>query len=133
MQADQGRAHERPLDAARQRVVCPNCGAEQLLRGLDARCESCGHLLENVNAGPRQQATAAMPGQADPLTVPAPMASGGIGGDSDGTQVTHRATSAVPGKPMAPIAEDPAGSSTLEGQAMDTPAREAHAERGGSG
>ncbi len=72
-------------------------------------------------------------GQAQPSDVPAPMVSGGIGGVNDGTQVTHRSPTPVPGKPMAPIATDPAGNDTLEGQAMDPPAGSAHAERGGSG
>ncbi|MDP9359592.1 MAG: hypothetical protein M3R02_30750 [Chloroflexota bacterium] len=72
-------------------------------------------------------------GQAEPADVPAPMASGGIGGVNDGTQVNHHSPTPVPGKPMAPIATDPAGNDTLEGQAMDPPAGSAHAERGGSG
>lgn len=72
-------------------------------------------------------------GQAEPADVPAPMAAGGIGGINDGTQVTHHSPTAIPGKPMAPITSDPAGNSTLEGQAMDPPAGSAHAERGGSG
>ena len=70
-------------------------------------------------------------GTADPASVPAPEVAGGIGGTNDGTQVSHHVSTAVPGKPMAPIASDPAGSSTDEGQALDPPAAGPHAERGG--
>jgi len=70
-------------------------------------------------------------GSSDPDSVPPPMASGGLGGVNDGTQVTRHPATPVPGKPMAPIADDPAGNSTEEGQAMDTPVSSPHAERGG--
>ncbi len=70
-------------------------------------------------------------GTADPASVPAPEVAGGPGGTSDGSQVAHHSSTAVPGKPMAPIANDPAGSSTEEVQAMDTPVSSPHAERGG--
>ena len=71
--------------------------------------------------------------QADPtIGAPAP-ASGGIGGTDDGTQVPHRSPTAVPGKPMAPLAADPVDRTSFEGQAQDTPVSEPHSERGGSG
>lgn len=70
-------------------------------------------------------------GPADPASVPPPEVSGGLGGTNDGTQVAHHSSTAVPGKPMAPITNDPAGGSTDEAQAMDTPVSSPHAERGG--
>ena len=122
-----------PITADRQFVVCPNCGNEQALSGADARCDRCGTLLNPAGSGKDVIPGTALPGQADPVHVPPPMASGGLGGTSDGTQVTHHVASPVPGKPVVPTAEDPAGGSTLEGQALDTPASTGHAERGGSG
>ena len=123
-----------PIGEARQGIVCPNCGLEQAIEATaDPRCERCGQVLSaNASGVEGQPLSGVFPAQADPIHVPAPMASGGIGRISDGTQVTHSSTSAVPGKPVAPIADDPAGNSTLEGQAMDPPLG-AHAERGGSG
>ncbi len=122
-----------PLGGAEQRVVCPNCGNDQAMSGIDSRCDRCGTLLNPAGSGKAGMSNAEIPGQADPVNVPPAEAAGGIGGVSDGTQVSHHVTSAVPGKPMAPIADGPAGGSTMEGQAMNTPASGAHGERGGSG
>lgn len=122
-----------PIADTSYTYACPNCGNEQVVSGIDARCDRCGQLM-NVAGGDRQGIVGTpIPGQADPVQVPPPMVAGGIGGVNDGTQVTHHVSSTVPGKPMAPIAGDPAGGSTLEGQAMDTPIAGANAERGGSG
>lgn len=67
-------------------------------------------------------------GENDTLGIVGP---GGIGGPNDGSQITHHASAAVPGKPMAPIADDPAGTSTDEAQATATPLSEPHPKRGG--
>ena len=123
-----------PIGGAEQMVACPNCGNRQAFSGIDSRCDRCGTLVNPAGSGQEGiPASASFPGQADPIQVPPAMARGGIGGVTDGTQVSHRVTSAVPGKPMAPIADDPAGGSSLEGQAMDTPVSAPHSERGGSG
>lgn len=58
-------------------------------------------------------------GKADPTEVAAPIVSGGLGGTPDGTQVPHHSPTAVPGKPMAPIADAPSGNDPLNEQAMD--------------
>ena len=122
-----------PIGGDAQTLVCPNCGNRQAMSAVDARCDRCGTLLPAAGSGKQEIVNPAPVGVADPTQVPAAMVAGGIGGTGDGTQVTHHVPSAVPGKPMAPIADDPAGSSTDEAQAMNTPAAGAHAERGGSG
>ncbi len=122
-----------PIGGAEQMVVCPNCGNRQVMSGVDTRCDGCGTLLDPTGSSKQEIVGGRMAGQADPVQVPPTMAAGGIGGVTDGTQVTHHVPTAVPGKPMAPIADDPAGGSTMEGQAMDTPASTAHSDRGGSG
>jgi len=122
-----------PIGGAERTVVCPNCGNRVAASGIEQRCDRCGYQLDPAASADEGIVGGAIPGEAYPTDVAPPPASGGVGGVTDGTQVVHRATSAVPGKPMAPIAADPAGGSTLEGQAMDTPASSAHAERGGSG
>ncbi|MDQ3513193.1 MAG: hypothetical protein M3462_05925 [Chloroflexota bacterium] len=60
-----------------------------------------------------------MAGVADPGAAASPVVSAGLGGAPDGTQVPHRSPTAVPGKPMAPIADGPGGNSPLAEQAMD--------------
>ena len=72
-------------------------------------------------------------GKADPTIVPDGSAAGGIGGTNDGTQIAHRPSTAVPGKPMVPTVNDAVDRTSFEGQASDTPVAEPHAERGGSG
>lgn len=72
-------------------------------------------------------------GRADPTLIPPPTVAGGIGGTNDGTQVAHHPTEAIPGKPMAPIVDDPNDETSFEGQAQDTPASAPHSERRGSG
>ena len=120
-----------PIAGAEQMVVCPNCGNRQGMSGVDTRCEGCGMLLDPSGAS-KQEIVAGQPvGQADPTQVPPAMAAGGIGGVTDGTQVPHHVPTAVPGKPMAPITDEPAGSSTMEGQAMDTSVSSPRAKRGG--
>lgn len=120
-----------PIGGDAQMVACPNCGNRQAMSGSDARCDRCGTLLEAAGGGEGGIDNPRPVGVADPSRVPPPIVSGGIGGTSDGTQVTHRVSSAVPGKPMAPIADDPAGHSTEEGQAMGTPSSPAPSVRGG--
>ncbi len=121
-----------PLGGAEQMVVCPNCGNRQAMSGVESRCDACGTLLD-PSGGSKQEIVAGQGiGQADPVQVPPPMVAGGIGGVTDGTQVTHHVPTAVPGKPMAPIADDPAGGSTEEAQARDAPASGGTAKRGGS-
>lgn len=63
--------------------------------------------------------TPKLAGKADPTEVAAPMVSGGLGGTQDGTQVPHHSLTAVPGKPMAPIAGAPSDNDPLNEQAMD--------------
>lgn len=122
--ADRRRRADRRLPELRQ--PAGDLGRRRPLRPLRP-------LLPATASGKQEIVNPAPVGVADPTQVPAAMVAGGIGGVSDGTQVTHHVSSAVPGKPMAPIADDPAGSSTDEAQAMNTPASGAHAERGGSG
>ena len=121
-----------PIGGAEQMVVCPNCGNRQAMSGVDTRCDACGTLLDPTGSGKEGIVGGPIPGRADPMNVPPPMAAGGIGGTNDGTQVTRHVPTAVPGKPMAPIADDPAGNSTEEAQAMDAPASGGTAKRGGS-
>ena len=122
-----------PIADTDRTLTCPNCGNQQAISGVGARCEQCGYQFDPSGSSKEGIVGTAMPGQGSPFDVPPAMASGGIGGVNDGTQVTHHVSTPVPGKPMAPIADDPAGGSTLEGQALDPPASGAHAERGGSG
>lgn len=70
-------------------------------------------------AGNHVAEDAGLAGSADPSAAASPVVSAGIGGAPDGTQVPHHPTSAVPGKPMAPIASGPDGNSPLAEQAMD--------------
>lgn len=67
-------------------------------------------------------------GQADPTEVPGPMVGGGLGAPQDGTQIRHHSPTAVPGKPMAPIAGARDGTDELNEQAMDRGAGEQPAE-----
>ncbi len=122
-----------PLGGADQMVVCPNCGNRQDVSGIDARCDRCGTLFSPVGVGQQEIVNPQVVGQADPVQVPPAVVAGGIGGVNDGTQVTHQVPTAVPGKPMAPIADTAAGVGTLEAQAMDTPSSAPSAKRGGSG
>ena len=121
-----------PIGGAEQMVVCPNCGNRQAMSGVDTRCDACGTLIDPSGSSKQEIVVGQGVGQADPVQVPPPMAAGGIGGTNDGTQVTHQVPTAVPGKPMAPVADDPAGNSTEEAQAMDAPASGGTAKRGGS-
>lgn len=90
---------------------------------------------DDHDAPPVPQTTGALPDQADPSAVNPTIVGGGLGGTNDGTQVPLKTPTAVPGKPMVPTTgtNDPAGGSTDEAQAMDTPSSSPHAERGGSG
>ena len=83
-------------------------GGQPHREGVDP-IEDADHVAEDVG----------MPGVADPSTAASPVVSSGLGGASDGTQVPHGSTTAVPGKPMAPIAGGPSGNSPLAEQAMD--------------
>ena len=71
--------------------------------------EDADHVAEDVG----------MAGVADPSAAASPVISTGLGGAPDGTQVPHSPRTAVPGKPMAPIADGPGGNSPLAEQAMD--------------
>ncbi len=115
-----------------QVTVCPNCGNKQVFTAIDSRCDACGFLVDPVLMGQGEIASRQPVGVSDPTDVAPAMASGGIGGTPDGTQVTFRVPTAVPGKPMAPIASDPAGNDSFAPEAMDT-TNSGHAERGGSG
>lgn len=99
-----------PLGGAEQTVVCPNCGNRQGVSGVEMRCDRCGTLLDVAGGGEGlpEVATAA---PSDPEQTRPPMVAGGLGGVNDGTQVTVRPSAAVPGKPMTPIADGPAGGS----------------------
>ena len=91
---------------------------------------------DDQDVPPVPQTTGVLPAQADPSAVNPPSGGGGgLGGTNDGTQVPLKTSTAVPGKPMVPATatNDPAGGSTDEAQAMDTPSSSPHAERGGSG
>ena len=99
-----------PIGGAEQMIVCPNCGNRQVMAGVDSRCDRCGTLLDSTSSGTEAHspiATTLAP--SDPARVPPPMASGGLGGVNDGTQVSRHSPTAVPGKPMAPIEADRAG------------------------
>ena len=121
-----------PITGKKRSMACLNCGASQEITGIESRCSQCGTLL-TPPTGELGSVGAPLAAPMDPLSVPPPSVAGGLGGVSDGTQVTHHATSAVPGKPVAPIADSPVGNSTDEAQAMDPPAGpQAHVERGGS-
>ena len=121
-----------PITGKTRSMACPNCGASQAITGIESRCSQCGTLL-TPPTGRMGSVDASLSAPMDPLSVPPPSVAGGLGGVSDGTQVTHHVTSADPGKPVAPIAESPVGRSTDEAQAMDPPAGpQAHVERGGS-
>ncbi|HET8521632.1 MAG TPA: hypothetical protein VFL82_00270, partial [Thermomicrobiales bacterium] len=87
-------------------VACPNCGHRQRAGAGQTECEWCGQRFA-VNA----KASFGDPyvDQADPADVPPPSVSGGIGRPTEGNQVPLRPSSAVPGKPMAPIADEPVG------------------------
>ncbi len=122
-----------PVGGAEQDVVCPNCGNRQAVSGTEARCDRCGTSFSPVGVGQQAIVNPQVVGQADPVQVPPAVVAGGIGGVNDGTQVTHQVPTAVPGKPMAPIADTAAGVGTLEAQAMDTPSSAPSAKRGGSG
>jgi hypothetical protein len=120
------------VDDVGQVAVCPNCGHRQVFTALDSRCDACGFLVDPVTTGQGEIVSEEPVGVSDPADVAPAMASGGIGGTPDGTQVTFQVPTAVPGKPMAPIADNPAGSDSFAPEAMDT-ADAGHAERGGSG
>ena len=120
-----------PIGADVETVVCPNCANRQGISGIAAKCERCGYEFDPTLLQAAGVAGGPIAGESSPWDAASPIVAGGLGGETDGTQVVHHSTSAVPGKPMAPIADDSAGGSTLEGQAMDTPSSSAHAERGG--
>lgn len=121
-----------PIGGAEETVVCPNCGNRQTMSAVDARCDRCGTLLDDAAGGEIGSAIPPAPAPSDPDGVPPPMVAGGIGGTNDGTQVTRHPPTAVPGKPMSPIADDPAGTSTDEGRALDAPSSPARTVGGGS-
>ncbi len=111
--------------------ACPNCGHEQVFSAIDSRCDACGFLIDPTTMGQREIVSEQPVGVGDPADVAPAMASGGIGGTPDGTQVTFQVPTAIPGKPMAPMASDPAGSDSFAPEAMET-ADGGHAKGGGS-
>jgi DNA-directed RNA polymerase subunit RPC12/RpoP len=94
------------FDTART-VVCPNCGHRQRASAGQTECAWCGQSF-TVNA--KESFGDPYVDQADPTEVPPPSASGGLGRPTEGNQVPLRPSSSVPGKPMAPIADEPVGS-----------------------
>ncbi|MEA2515939.1 MAG: hypothetical protein QOF33_218 [Thermomicrobiales bacterium] len=114
----------------RRLAVCPNCGNRQTIDAVDARCDRCGSQLVST-AYDTQEFGSTLPQQADPITVAPPTVSGGIGDLPDGTQVTHRVPTPVPGKPMAPIADTPVGNDDITPVADPGPGP--HVERGEAG
>jgi hypothetical protein len=88
-------------------VVCPNCGHRQRASVGQAKCDWCGQSF-TVNV--KESFGDPYVDQADPTEVPPPSASGGIGRPTEWNQVPLRPSSSVPGKPMAPIADEPVGS-----------------------
>jgi hypothetical protein len=93
-------------DATRA-VVCPNCGHRQALAAGVVECERCGYRFSEAELAATGLAGAPIPGVYYPEDVAPSLVSGGIGDPTDGTQVVHRVTTAVPGKPMAPIEDEP--------------------------
>lgn len=124
---------DRSSTLADETFVCPNCGATQrVVGGIAARCERCGAHLTPGMSGESGIVGRPGAGVSDPVSVPPPTVAGGVGGVTDGTQVPLHPSSAIPGKPMPPIASDPEGGDDA-GPMLDTPASGTHAERGGSG
>ena len=122
-----------PIDDTAQMVVCPVCGNQQTMSGVDDRCDRCGALLNPAGSDKEGVVGGPIPGKADPEQVPPAMVAGGIGRTTDGTQVPQRVPSAIPGKPMAPTARDPLAGTPLEGQEVDRPTLGRQAAGGGSG
>ena len=120
------------VDDVGQVTACPNCGNQQVFSAIDSRCDACGFLIDPTTMGQREIVSEQPVGVSDPTDVAPAMVSGGIGGTPDGTQVTFHVPTNVPGKPMAPIASEPAGNDSFAPEAMDTADR-GHAARGGSG
>lgn len=110
-----------PMGTGAKTLVCPNCGAEQAVSGIDARCERCGTLVDPAGSGKGGIVAVPTSAPADPDAVPPAMASGGIGGTNDGTQVVRHAPTAMPGKPMAPIAEEAAAHAADGAHRVDAP------------
>jgi len=108
-----------PMGGAEETIVCPNCGNRQVVSGIDTRCDRCGTLIDPSGRGKAGLLGGPTPAPSDPVQTTPAMASGGIGGVNDGTQVTRHVPTAVPGKPMAPFADAPAGHSTDEAQGLD--------------
>jgi hypothetical protein len=119
------------VDAVGQVGVCPNCGHRQVFSAINSRCDACGSLVDSTMLGQGEVASEEPVGVGDPADVAPAMASGGIGDTPDGTQVTFQVPTAVPGKPMAPNMDDPAGNDSFAQEAME-PGGQEHAERGAS-
>ena len=115
-------AMNEPIEATKQWVICPHCGRGQWMTADDATCIYCGEQIHEVESGETAITGEPMPGEEDTTEVAPPPASGGIGRTTDGTQVPLQVPTAVPGKPMAPIANEPAGRDTwLGSEDMDVP------------
>ena len=114
----------------RRMAVCPNCGNQQAVDAVGARCDRCGSALDAAGYD-TQQLGSPVPDQADSITVAPPSVSGGIGRPTDGTQVPHHVPTSVPGKPMAPITDTPFGNDDIT--PVGDPGSGPHAERGGTG
>jgi DNA-directed RNA polymerase subunit RPC12/RpoP len=102
MDADPGR-----IDDAPRSIVCPHCGHRQMLAAGGVACERCGYRFSEDELAGTELVGTPIPGVYYPEDVAPSLTAGGIGDPTDGTQVVHRVTTAVPGKPMAPIADDP--------------------------
>jgi len=111
-----------PMEDTGQWVICPNCGHRQWMTANDAICDSCGQEIHAATSGETAIEGEPIPGVYDPSDVAPPPASGGIGRTTDGTQAPLQVPTAIPGKPMAPIANSPAGrDSSLGGEEMNVP------------
>jgi hypothetical protein len=97
---------DRSIFDTERTVVCPNCGHRQRASVGQTDCEWCGQSF-TVNA--KESFGDTYVDKGDPAEIPPPSASGGIGRPTEGNQVPRRPSSAVPGKPMAPIADEPVG------------------------
>lgn len=109
------------VEEAGQWVVCPHCGHRQWMTANDATCDVCGEQIHAVESGETAITGGPMPGKEDATEVAPPPASGGIGRPTDGTQAPLQVPTAIPGKPMAPIANEPAGRDSVFGNEMDVP------------
>ena len=121
-----------PIDDSGQLVVCPVCGNQQLMSGIEDRCDQCGALLNQAGSDKEGIVGGPIASKADPVEEPPAIAAGGMGRMTDGTQAPRKVPTAIPGKPMAPIARGPLAGTPSEGQEVDGSAFGGQVEGGGS-